>query len=487
LLERVAELEATTARKGNRKVSLTISGWVNEAVFAWDDGTNGTVTNTGIGETTRSASGRNVYIGTNSLEQTRVRFVGQAQIDKDWSAGYVLELGTQDNHSGQWNQFGPNSASLNPANQDGAIIIRKSNWFIKNNQLGQLAVGQNGTATYHLLDDADATQTRSIDDAEGAAVYLGAMQLRTGGSAIVNYSSTAGAAVPLKWTDALRGFNNSTPGQSGRRAGIRYDSPTIAGFTGSAFWGASDIWDVALRYKGDIGDFSILAQAGYGQSNDPGNQVNVLSTSSTPGSGNNPFSYVNSSGGTACISSSTVTASTNDKFQCSWEGAAATVQHKQTGLYVYGGWGSQTINAEFGGIPGTVNNFNPTLNKPGSLPLTVPTSTTWFIQPGIEHKWFALGKTTIFGEYRQDDAGTNPGKFTSSDINFWQAGVVQNLEAAATSLYVVYEQANGDVTSTGTNNYLGSNAAGGKGNIAPNTNLSLNAFQEVIVGAKIEF
>ena len=33
LEERVAELEATTARKGNRKVTLTISGWVNEAVF----------------------------------------------------------------------------------------------------------------------------------------------------------------------------------------------------------------------------------------------------------------------------------------------------------------------------------------------------------------------------------------------------------------------------------------------------------------------
>src|SRR6476620_1191680 len=33
LEERVAELEATTARKGNRKVSLTVSGHVNEAVM----------------------------------------------------------------------------------------------------------------------------------------------------------------------------------------------------------------------------------------------------------------------------------------------------------------------------------------------------------------------------------------------------------------------------------------------------------------------
>ena len=38
LEERVAELEATTARKGNRKVSLTVSGQVQTALMAWDNG-----------------------------------------------------------------------------------------------------------------------------------------------------------------------------------------------------------------------------------------------------------------------------------------------------------------------------------------------------------------------------------------------------------------------------------------------------------------
>src|SRR2546423_15518968 len=38
LEERVAELEATTARKGNRKMSLTITGQVNRIVLFWDDG-----------------------------------------------------------------------------------------------------------------------------------------------------------------------------------------------------------------------------------------------------------------------------------------------------------------------------------------------------------------------------------------------------------------------------------------------------------------
>src|SRR5688500_7837435 len=36
--ERVAELEATSTRKGNRAVSLTISGEVNRALLIWDDG-----------------------------------------------------------------------------------------------------------------------------------------------------------------------------------------------------------------------------------------------------------------------------------------------------------------------------------------------------------------------------------------------------------------------------------------------------------------
>ena len=62
LEERVAELEATTARKGNRKVSLTVSGWVNEQVLYWNDGTE-----------------NNVYVGNNDMERSRFRFVGEAE------------------------------------------------------------------------------------------------------------------------------------------------------------------------------------------------------------------------------------------------------------------------------------------------------------------------------------------------------------------------------------------------------------------------
>lgn len=66
----VAELEATTARRGNRKVGLTVSGWVNEQVLYWNDGTE-----------------NNVYVGNNDMERSRFRFVGETKIDKDWFGG----------------------------------------------------------------------------------------------------------------------------------------------------------------------------------------------------------------------------------------------------------------------------------------------------------------------------------------------------------------------------------------------------------------
>ena len=196
----MAELEATTARKGNRKVSLKISGWVNEAVFWWEDGQE-----------------KNVYVGTNKLEETRFRFSGDAKIVDGWSACFLIELGLADNASNTFSQDSQGATN--------STTIRKANWWIKSKDYGQVSVGLNGTATYHLLDDADGANTRFYSDAEAASVAMGAFLIRSNGAFVANP-----AGGNLKWTDLLRGFNNSTPGQDGRRSVVRYDSPTWEGF-----------------------------------------------------------------------------------------------------------------------------------------------------------------------------------------------------------------------------------------------------------------
>jgi predicted porin len=386
LEERVAELEATTARKGNRKVSLTVSGWVNESVVFWDDGIES-----------------NVYVGTNSLEQSRFKFAGEAKIDKDISAGYTIEVGVQGHASNRWDQNSPSSSSS--TSPDNFLTLRKSNWWLKSKTYGKLTVGLEGSSTYHLLDDADGANTRNYSDAEAASVAQGAF-----------FINSNGVRTALRWSDVERGFNNSTPGQDGRRNIVRYDSPEFGGFVASVSWGEDDLFDTSLTYKGELHDIKLIGKIGYGESTDP-----TATSCGGPTSG----------------------------FKCTWWGAAGTAMHGPTGLYLYGGYGEQKIES----LPGGYDD----------------TSTTYFLQPGIERKWHDIGKTTIFGEYRKDEAGANVGKTEGADLTFWAGGVVQNIEAAAMDLYVIYRHAEGDYVDAG------------------GVNKNIDDFDMVISGARIQF
>jgi hypothetical protein len=98
-------------------------------------------------------------------------------------------------------------------------------------------------------------------------------------------------------------------------------------------------------------------------------------------------------------------------------------------LYVYGGWAQNHDASEKAANPAAQEN-----------------DTAWFIQGGIERKFIALGTSTIFGEYRHDDAGSNIAKgIHDSNINFYAAGIVQNIDAAAMDIYVIYRHADGDI------------------------------------------
>ncbi|MFT3729871.1 MAG: porin [Hyphomicrobium sp.] len=407
LEERVAELEATTARKGNRKVSLTVSGWVNENLIWWDD-----------------EHESNVYVTTNPVEQSRVRFIGEAKIAADWSAGYVLELGVWGGNGSKIDQNSPDgSTSAN------SVSVRKSSWFVKSNTYGKVTVGQDSTTTYHLLDDADTTMTRNFYDGEGAPDYVQSFFLRD------KSGNKVGSGSGLTWGGILRGFNNSTPGDDGRRNIVRYDTPTVAGFSIAAAWGEDDIWDIALVYKAKFGDFDFNARTGYGQSTDG---------ASTP-----------------CHGSST---SPDNALNCEWWGVSAFLQHTPTGLYAFAGYGDQNDGSN-----------NPVV----AAAIVDKDSRTWFIQGGIEQKWFALGKTNFFGEYRRDEAGSNvsissttglPTTVTqNANVNFWAVGGAQNIAAAEMTLYLLYQHVDGDVV------------------LGNGTTPDLSSFQQVVAGAKINF
>ena len=76
LEERVAELEATTVRKGNKKVSVTLSGWVVKSINWWDDG-----------------SDDHVVIGDKDADlSSRFAITGSATIAPGWSGGFNLTV-----------------------------------------------------------------------------------------------------------------------------------------------------------------------------------------------------------------------------------------------------------------------------------------------------------------------------------------------------------------------------------------------------------
>ncbi len=216
LEERIAELEATTARKGNRKVSLTVSGQVNELVYWWDDGVES-----------------NAYVGTSGFSSSRFRFKGDAKINEDWSAGYYMEIEV----------VSAQVSGTTAADDDASVAVqlRQSNWYLKSKRLGTITVGQQSHATDDIV----------LYSLAGISVSAAANLNVAPGGALTFRGST------LEVNDVF-GFLDSD-----RANLVRYDSPAIAGFTMSASWGEDDMWDVALRYAGEFNGIKVAGGIGY--------------------------------------------------------------------------------------------------------------------------------------------------------------------------------------------------------------------------------
>jgi len=227
LEERVAVLEATTARKGNRKVSLKIYGQVNTALLFWDNG-----------------SESDVYVVDNDSSTSRFGFKGKAKISNDWSAGYRIEIGA---HSAESDRVDEGFRNGDDGSGD-RIVLRRSEMYIKCKTLGKVSWG----LTSHAL---DAT-TKS--DLSGTHVVA-----RNGGLRFVENF----AILRADGTNSGQVWGGIFDGDTelDRDNVIRYDTPTFAGFKLSASWGEDDEWSVAAFYKAKFADFKFKAAIGYGE------------------------------------------------------------------------------------------------------------------------------------------------------------------------------------------------------------------------------
>ncbi len=386
LEERIAELEATTARKGNRKVSLTVTGWVSSQLYWFDDGAES-----------------NVYVVDNNNDlSSHVRFTGSAQISPGWKAGYTLAIYSQGPSSlNAFEDWGGTKANPSGFGGDWSLAVENSYWFIQSDTLGKITMGKQSMAMDNLTIFTDLSPVGSIFAANTVATFDGLF-------AAVNVN---GVFTGARWGAAAfycptigAGIANDCNGT--RLNGVRYDSPTFAGFSVSGGWGEDDYWDIALKYSGEGGGFKYNLAGGYAEITDNaivGLQVND-----------------------------------NNRWQ-----VGGSIKHLASGLWVHATYDES--------------------HDDGVGPLGFhPDTKNWFVKAGWTGKVWSIGNTTVWGDYgKNTDAFSNqnttssffdgkididgaglaflPSQIVSSDSRRMGVGAVQEIDAAAMSLWTKYE------------------------------------------------
>ncbi len=211
LEERVVELESTTARKGNDKVSLKLYGQVNRAIMFWDNGEDS-----------------DIYSVGNENSVSRFGMKGKAKIGGGWSAGYRIEYGVNDTLSNKVDE------DNDDATDGGSPSLRHDFLYLKNKSFGRIILGHTATATDGIAEiDLGGTSVIAASDVDDWQ----------GDFNVANATGNAGT----HWD---KYFSNL---DGGRKDIIRYDTPTFAGFTASGAIGEDDFYDVALRYANEFG------------------------------------------------------------------------------------------------------------------------------------------------------------------------------------------------------------------------------------------
>jgi hypothetical protein len=388
LEERVAELEATTVRKGNRKVSLAISGYVSHHVMYWDDGINS-----------------DTYIGDGGNYGSRWRFTGSAKISPTLSAGFLYEFTAFANSIGSLNQanggddLGASGGGSGTGGTPGNLAMRDSTVWLRHSQLGMIKVGHGSTATDNLvLIDLGGMSGASTPD---IALYNGGFIIPRNGV----YDNTN-----RTWTTAI---NGGVSYDTTRRNHVLYETPTLAGFTVQAAFGEDNYWDVALRYAGEFAGFRLAFGIGYQEDTEF----------------NSP---------TGALPAALLCASDCNRKETELKGSAS-ILHVGTGLFLTGAAGQREVEnaTSLTGAAGNQNHDENFWYLAGGI------SQNWF---GYG-KTVLFGEYSEHNDGLRRNANFN--NVIDSKVTHWGLGVVQYVDAAAMEVFLTYKHYDLEETLTG--------------------------------------
>jgi hypothetical protein len=458
LEERVAELEATTVRKGNKKVSVTLSGWVVKSMNYWDDGD---IDHFVVGD-------KDYDLGT------RFAITGSATIAPGWTGGFNITVNSWGDCFGTVaNQLDDLGACVSTddtleilttgGNNYSAIGTLYSYIYIKSDKWGALNWGHLSPASDNPAVLADVSGTVI----ESNAVWFEGpnFRLRPNGQ-----GGTVGAGLPglvgLTWGDFLRcqglGANIGADCWGLAQPAVRYDSPTWGGFRFEASYGKNqltgpvltalqpfavnnfrtdfvdtsdtDFADIAVFYTGDWNSIKLSAAASY----------TWIEKAVRPLIAGSILAPLNATG----------TNTEGDLFQI-----GGSILHKPSGFGIYGYYQHE----ETGG-----NNrvFTDLIEFDEFVSISNPDTDVWYVKPFWRKAWSPIGATVLFAEYGeyQDQfgaaeidfcavgfgPGTNVGNFcgapglqqafvTGSEVQRWGLGVVQEIDSAAMHLWLRWQ------------------------------------------------
>jgi hypothetical protein len=459
LEERVAELEATTVRKGNKKVSVTLSGWVVKYGAWWDDGHE-----------------QNFYVGDkHTTLSSHFTISGQAQIAPGWTSGYNLTVEVRGGNAvGDDNQFNENSTNqvtLDILSNTSALL---SYMWIKSDKYGTVNLGSLSQATDNvaLLPDLSGTIIESNAVLfDGAAFFIRPKGAKNSND--LNQDFTWGSVVNC--ISAGGGIGADCNGYP--QNGVRYDSPTFGGFSISGGFYEDDVKDVAVKYAADWNSIKFAAAFGFSNITDEGCTGNSRAVNSGCGG------LVLQGGGGAPF----------QDFQRDvdvWQ-VGASILHVPSGLWAYGLWQEEDNN----GTQFKEFNFNKSGPSNNFHDSNANQTDVWFVKAGIKRTWTPLGATVLWGEAGQYhnmysglcgtpgqavndgnntfttatfcDTSIPNGKFnkdgtaqtdavfvTGSEVNRWGVGVVQEIDSAAMHVWANWQHLELNLDAVGTGDTL---------------------------------
>jgi hypothetical protein len=334
-----------------------------------------------------------------------------------------------------------NPNNTDALNGDGFLRFRDVNFWIERKDTGRLTLGRITNSGQNGLIDLAGT-TPGVGSDPGCVG--GSFGFRRRDNNLL--SAAPGGA----FTTSMGSLTAACGGPFAiRMEGLKYTSPTVMGFILDASVGEAmkvetstvdnpagsltnlgRVMGVNLKYAGEFSGYRLAAGVGaeWSRSNED-DSFNFVSTVTAVTVGSTTFGVI----------------PTNASADNVYWAAALSLMHVPSGLFAQGHYTGLNIAAQ-----------NPLTGAYGQD----KDASRWDIQAGVAKNWFAIGNTVAYGEYGEHHnfkwaaavfgctnataspgggactTTTAPSQIKGDRLSFYGLGLVQNLDAAATELYV---------------------------------------------------